>query len=452
MSKVGRKYLRTVAYQAVLGHGLGIIFILGGFFKGGERMPGLKVCSRLLIIVLAVAGAACANRPPVLNCVADPSTVTEGNQVVLQSNASDPDRNAKLSFSWSSEGGSLDTTQNSSAVFDSTGLAPDTYTVSLMVRDEMPGPPSSWLCYGQHSTSCEVDIAVEKNKLAPTVTCDPSSASVTEGDSRTLRARASDPNGDALTYGWTVDGQSVPNNNLSFEFGTTGRQPGNYVVRATVTDVDGLTASCEHSLTVTRKPNSNPDCGSLNLSRREAFAGESLTASLSASDPDGDRLSYSWSVDGGSRPATGSSLSINTTGFTGGSHTVTASARDDRGGTCSASSTFRVIEKTIVQMDGSRPDNVAKAQLDEIALKMEQNPRLRAVVTGHTDDRGSEKANERVGLRRAEALKAYLVKERGVDPDRIEATSAGESSPLADNTTSEGRKVNRRGEIELSIP
>ena len=103
-------------------------------------MPGLKVCSRVLIIVLAVAGAACANRPPTLNCLAEPSTVTEGDRVILQSNAVDPDKNARLTFDWSSEAGTLDP-QNGSAVFDSTGLAPNNYTVSLVVRDEMPGPP-----------------------------------------------------------------------------------------------------------------------------------------------------------------------------------------------------------------------------------------------------------------------------------------------------------------------
>ena len=55
-------------------------------------------------------------------------------------------------------------------------------------------------------------------------------------------------------------------------------------------------------------------------------------------------------------------------------------------------------------------------------------------------------------LRRAEALKSYLVKDRGIDPGRIEAASAGESQPIADNETAEGRKANRRGEVELQVP
>ena len=54
-------------------------------------------------------------------------------------------------------------------------------------------------------------------------------------------------------------------------------------------------------------------------------------------------------------------------------------------------------------------------------------------------------------LRRAEALKDYLVKERGIHPGRIETASAGESQPFSDNDTAEGRKANRRGEVELQV-
>ena len=378
------------------------------------------------------------NRPPTVTCTVSPDSIIPVQASTIRLDIQDPDDDY-LTVTWKANGGQLNQ-RGASAVFRAIGADPGSYAVIAEVTD------------GDSIASCSADITVNKDKKPPVVSCLPGRTLVTAGDSTTLRVDASDPNDDALTYSWTVDGRSVPNNNPSFELGTTGRQPGNYVVRVTVTDVDGMTASCEHHVTITRKPNRNPECGSVSLSRREVFAGEALTASLSATDPDGDRLSYSWRVDGGSRPATGSALSINTTGFAGGSHAVTASAQDDRGGTCSASATFRVIEKIIIQMDGSRPDNVAKAQLDEIALKMQQNPSLRAMITGHTDDRGSESGNERMGLRRAKALKAYLVKERGVDPDRIETRSAGESLPLADNMTSEGRKANRRGEIELFIP
>ena len=378
------------------------------------------------------------NLPPTVTCSASPTTIFPTQTSTVTLDIDDPD-DADLTLTWKSNGGQLNQ-QGGWAVFNASGADPGNYTVIAEVTD------------GDSVASCSADITVNKDKKAPIVSCQPGSTTVTVGNSTTLRADASDPNGDALTYAWTVNGQSVPNNNPSFEFGTTSRDSGTYVVRVTVTDVDGMSASCELRVTVKRRPNNNPNCGSLSLTKRGVFAGETIRASLSATDPDGDRLTYSWSADDRSQSGNQSSLSINTTGFAGGSHTVTATARDDRGGTCTASATFSVTETAIIQMEGTRPDNVAKAQLDEIALKMEQNPRLKAVISGHTDDRGSESANQRLGLRRAEALKDYLVKERGIDPGRIETASAGESQPIADNETAGGRKANRRGEVELQVP
>ena len=411
-------------------------------------MPKLKVYSRLLIIVLAVAGAACANRPPTLNCVAEPPTATVGDRVLLQSNASDPDKNARLSFRWSSEAGTLES-QNETAVFDSTGLAPDNYTVSLEVHDEMPGPPRSWLCYGQHSASCEVQVAVEKKKLAPTVACAPASASVVEGGSVTLRARASDPNNDALSYGWAVDAQRISADQESITFGSTGRSIGAHTATVTVTDVDGLTAQCDFNVTIARQPNTDPRCR-LSLDKTTVYQGGSIRAAVEASDSGGDPLSYAWKVDGRSSPGTTDSKEVDTGSMAGGTHTVTATVQDNRGGSCTTSGTFKVREKMTLQVD-RRLDNVAKAQLDEIALRMQQGPRLSARITGHTDDRGSESANLRVGSRRADAVRDYLVKQHGIDESRIETQSSGESHPVADNQTEEGRKQNRRVEIELFV-
>ena len=411
-------------------------------------MPGLKVCSRLLIIVLAVAGAACANRPPTLNCLAEPSTVTEGDRVLLESNAVDPDKNARLTFAWSSEAGTLDA-QNGSAVFDSTGLAPDNYTVSLEVRDEMPGPPRSWLCYGQHAASCDLQVTVEKHKIPPTVACDPSSASVIEGGSLTLRARASDPNNDALSYRWAVDAQRVSADQESMTFGSMGRSIGAHVATVTVTDVDGLTAHCDFNVTIQRRPNTDPQCR-LRLDKTTVYPGGSITAAVEASDNEGDPLSYAWKVDGQDSPGTTASKEVDTSSMAGGAHTVTAIVRDDRGGSCTTSATFKVREKITLQLDRSL-DNLAKAKLDEIALRMQQEPRLRALITGHTDDRGSESTNLRVGGRRADAVRDYLVKQHSIDQSRIETQSLGESHPVADNQTREGREQNRRVEIELFV-
>jgi outer membrane protein OmpA-like peptidoglycan-associated protein len=377
------------------------------------------------------------NRPPVVECSVNPSTVIVGDSARITASIYDPDDDV-LSISWRASGGRL-TETNSSATLDTTGLTPGRYTVNVEVSD------------GDNVVPCSVDITVERRKAPPTIRCEPSSVNVTMGESVTLNVQASDPNNLRLRYSWTVNDQSVPADAATFQFGTVGRSPGNYRVRVTATNEDDLSASCEFTVNVVARPVVNPTC-SLSLSPTAVIAGETVTATGTASHPENEPMTYSWLVDGQSRPGTATTLQINTTGMTGGSHSVTFNVRGERGGTCTATQSFAVTEKIIIQMDGTRADNRVKAQLDEIALKMQQNPQLRARVTGHTDSRGTEAANLRTGQQRADSVKDYLVTQHNLDANRIEATSAGQAQPIADNATAEGRQQNRRVEIELFVP
>ncbi|MDA2927585.1 PKD domain-containing protein, partial [Acidobacteria bacterium AH-259-G07] len=353
-------------------------------------MRELKLPLLLSSLTCLLAAGGCVNRPPVLNCVVHPQTITEGDSTTVQTNATDPNDDP-LSFAWSATSGRV-TPQNGSAVYDSTGLARGRYTIKAEVRDK------------KHTVSCSVFLNVHKNKQAPTIACDPSNVRVTEGRSRTLQVRASDPNNDALTYAWSIDGQAVENNQPSFQFGTTGHSIGSHAARVTVTDVDGMSANCSFNVTIDRKPNRNPTVR-LTLKKSEVYAGETVSASAQGSDPDGDPLSYSWSLDGQRRPETSSQVQINTSGLAGGRYSVAVAVRDDRDGTASDTKSVSVREKIVVQIDKIRPDNPAEAKLDVIVLKMQQNPQLRATVSGHADYRGSERANERVGQLRANAVK-----------------------------------------------
>lgn len=377
------------------------------------------------------------NRPPTAECRADSTTVTEGDPVKITATVNDPDDDS-LAVSWKASGGRL-TESGETATLDTTGLTPGRYSVMVEAGDK------------DTTASCSVDIQVEKRKLPPQVTCEPAAHTVTKPQSVTLRASASDPNNDPLTWAWSVDGQSVPNNRPEFQFGSEPYSEGAHTVQVTVTDVDGMSASCRFNVTVNPRPNTAPRC-SLTLSPTSVIAGEPVTAKAEASDPENDPLTYAWKVDGQSRSERNDTLSINTTGMAGGRHSVELTVTDDHGAACTDTKSFSVTEKIIIPMPGLRPDNKAKAQLDEIALKLQQNPQLRVRLTGHTDSTGSEQANLRAGQRRADAVKDYLVRQHKIDAQRIEATSAGESQPIADNGTAEGRRQNRRVEVELYVP
>lgn len=100
----------------------------------------------------------------------------------------------------------------------------------------------------------------------------------------------------------------------------------------------------------------------------------------------------------------------------------------------------------------ARLTNIAKAILDEVALRMKQEPSATALVIGYTDDRENTGPNQDLDRRRAEAVRDYLVSRHGIDPARITVEGRNGREPVGDNTTAEGRLRNRRVVIQLIIP
>ena len=89
-----------------------------------------------------------------------------------------------------------------------------------------------------------------------------------------------------------------------------------------------------------------------------------------------------------------------------------------------------------------------KAKLDDLVGKIKDINLEVIIAVGHTDAVGSDSYNQKLSVRRSEAVKAYLVS-KGVEKNRVYTEGKGEKQPVADNKTGEGRAKNRRVEIEV---
>ncbi|MDR1394808.1 MAG: OmpA family protein [Deltaproteobacteria bacterium] len=83
-------------------------------------------------------------------------------------------------------------------------------------------------------------------------------------------------------------------------------------------------------------------------------------------------------------------------------------------------------------------------EVQKVADFLIAHPLSTTVVEGHTDSRGSDEYNERLSQRRADAVREALLSRFNIDPGRVTAVGYGESRPVADNDTAEGRALNRR--------
>jgi OOP family OmpA-OmpF porin len=99
------------------------------------------------------------------------------------------------------------------------------------------------------------------------------------------------------------------------------------------------------------------------------------------------------------------------------------------------------FDKAVLKPEG-------KAKLDDLVGKLKAVNLEVIIAIGHTDSIGSVAYNNKLSLRRANAVKAYLVS-KGIEANRIYTEGKGKSQPIADNKTKEGRAKNRRVEIEV---
>ncbi|HLG17695.1 MAG TPA: OmpA family protein [Blastocatellia bacterium] len=287
------------------------------------------------------------------------------------------------------------------------------------------------------------------------------STTVNRGERLSLSVKPSTPGytDDKVTYEyrWDVkDAQGRPvtvsGSGASVDVSTSQLACGRYTVTTTVTAsvpaVDCPTecvttgqTSCNSSFEITEPPCPTVSCDVVGTPST-VKEGERVT--FRATGSGGGNLTYTWSTTAGSLSSTlGAEVSLDTTGLAPGTVTVSVEVSTDRrrcdqpcsGGSCSTSITVERIPvppppeivspcgPIFFPLNSARINNEHKACLDEISLRLQQDPRAQVVIDGHRD------SSERVGisLTRGNNARDYLVNEKGVDGARITVRNFGDT-------------------------
>jgi outer membrane protein OmpA-like peptidoglycan-associated protein len=271
----------------------------------------------------------------------------------------------------------------------------------------------------------------------PVAACSVSPVSVYAGSSEAVavHVNASDPDNDTLTYSYSATGGTVEGTGADARWTTNGLAVGTYTATAKVDDGKGGTATCSADLKIDPKPNQNPTI-SCTTDRSPIMPGERTGITSTASDPDGDPLTYTYSATSGQVSGDGAKATFDSTGLSAGSYTVKCAVSDGKGGTAESSTNVDVQQPPpppqatkagdcgYNAVGASRFDNACKRVGDDVALRLKNDPTAKLVIVGYADAKEPKAA--KLAATRAELAKKYLG-EKGIDAARI-STRVGEAS------------------------
>jgi outer membrane protein OmpA-like peptidoglycan-associated protein len=279
-----------------------------------------------------------------------------------------------------------------------------------------------------------------KPPIPPSASCSVTPTEIMAGDPVTASMTTQNFNPKhTISYSWTSTGGTASGTTESAQVKTDGLVPGGYSVTGVATDSKekkNNTASCNATFTV-KQP--RPPVASCSADPNTVQPGGSSTITVTASSPDGRPLTYAYTASAGTVTGTGSTGNLSTAGAAPGRPiTVTATVTDDRNLsiTCTAAVNVQASpQATVIEQQEvgnctfsdprktARVDNVCKAVLDEVALRLQHEPNGRVVVVGFADEEESVKVSDIDG-QRSENIKFYLTSgesQAQIDPSRIEA-------------------------------
>ncbi len=210
----------------------------------------------------------------------------------------------------------------------------------------------------------------------------------------------------------------------------------------------------------------SPPTMSCRVERSSVRRGESVRVSANVSDSDDDVVSVSWTATAGTLdPAEGTTSTWSSADLPVGSVTITGVAVDEGGGQTACALVVHVMDQpestapTTMGFDchefasgSAEVDNRCKAVLDEVALRLRQDPQATAEIAGYSDSTGSADRIQGLSEERAANARAYLVEALGIEASRVTSRGLGAADPVADNDTPEGRAQNRRIHLVLRSP
>jgi outer membrane protein OmpA-like peptidoglycan-associated protein/opacity protein-like surface antigen len=272
------------------------------------------------------------------------------------------------------------------------------------------------------------------------------------GDTIEVRADATDPDNDTLSYVWTATGGNIDGTGSQVRWNSAGVAVGSYSVTARVNDGRGGTTSCSADIRVEARPN-RPPTMRCSLDPTSVHPGDRVRITSTANDPDNDPLTFTWQSTGGQIVGSGAEVLLDTTGVAAGRYAVTGRVDDGRGGAADCRAEVSVeatpppaVEArlairsiyfpTALPSTGRPTEGLVESQkktLTSLANDFREylatKPNAHLVLEGHADPRGTPESNQGLSGRRVEVTKQFLAG-LGIPEANLETKAYGEEQNM----------------------